>query len=462
MCKGVLISGQDDVFMKILDDLWSSVSGAAKVRVNDPFIGTFTISWLICNWNQVGLLLWGEGKPSERINSFYLYLTTTDFFAFNAIFFSPLVFTLFYLFIFPWVSLFFKACIQVVNGKLYKQAINVELYRVRQQGDLNKARLLSDPDKQFIEQSVQWDLDRKSEILKHMKDRGGRLKSKAVEQGHKAAEAEAIAAEAKSRANIAQHDEEHKKNQTELERQRFNVNSSKLRAAAASHRFPSAYFFIAKLDEILRLDDLQLSLAGLGAVVAAIFGYEDFQGVLDDEGFNNDALSRVEYVYYDSELLAARLEAVISDEPLSGIDLTSEILFDYIILMFDGLPYCFVDLDGLEEKCVEFFEEHSYSMLNHEGVSGAMAESDTIFDEVTLDSMNTVAFDRGFSAKLQADARGSHRRDSSVSGRTMTIEIEITSRLQVGKRALGTFEFHDIHGSLDDMFEPEEMDAEGL
>ena len=207
---------------------------------------------------------------------------------------------------------------------------------------------------------------------------------------------------------------------------------------------------------------MQLSLAGLGAVVAAIFGYEDFQGVLDDEGFNNDALSRVEYVYYDSELLAARLEAVISDEPLSGIDLTSEILFDYIILMFDGLPYCFVDLDGLEEKCVEFFEEHSYSMLNHEGVSGAMAESDTIFDEVTLDSMNTVAFDRGFSAKLQADARGSHRRDSSVSGRTMTIEIEITSRLQVGKRALGTFEFHDIHGSLDDMFEPEEMDAEGL
>lgn len=462
MRKGVHFSGQDDVFMKILDDLWSSVSGAAKVRINDPFIGTFTISWLICNWNQIGLLFFGEGKPSERINSFYLYLTTTDLFSFNAILIFPLIFTLFYLFIFPWASLFVKACLKVVNDKLYKQAISVELYRVRQQEDLNKARLLSDPDKQFIEQSVQSDLDRKSEILKHMKDRGERLKSKAVEQGHKATEAEANASAAKSRMSIAQQDEEHKKNQMELERQRFNVNSSKLRAAATSNRFPSAYLFIAKLDETIRLDDLQLSLTGLGAVVAAIFGYENFKKVLDDEGFNNDAFSRVEYVYYDSEWLASRLESVISDEQIIGINLTSEALFDCIILMFDDLPYCFVDLDTLEEKCVEFFEEHNYSILEHEGVSGAIAESDTIFDEVTLDSINTVAFDRGFSAKLQADAQGSHRRDSSISGRTMTIEIEITSRLQVGKRALGAFEFHDVHGSLDDVFEPEEVDAEGF
>ncbi|MDZ4304095.1 MAG: hypothetical protein U1C13_20940, partial [Pseudomonas sp.] len=123
--------------MKILDELWSSFSGAAKVRVNDPFIGTFTISWLICNWNQVGLLLWGEGKPSERINSFYRYLTTTDFFAFNSLFFVPLAFALFYLFVFPWVSLGFKACLQVINDRLYKQAINAELYRVQQQEGLN-------------------------------------------------------------------------------------------------------------------------------------------------------------------------------------------------------------------------------------------------------------------------------------------------------------------------------------
>lgn len=459
MRKGVFISRQDDVLMKILDELWSSFSGAAKVRVNDPFIGTFTISWLICNWNQVGLLLWGEGKPSERINSFYRYLTTTDFFAFNSLFFVPLAFALFYLFVFPWVSLGFKACLQVINDRLYKQAINAELYRVQQQEGLNKARLLSNPDKQFIEQSVQWDIDRKSEILKHVKERGERLKSKSVEQGHKTAEAEANAAEAKSRASIAQHDEEHKKNQAELERQRFTVNSSKLRAVAASHRFPSAYLFIAKLDESLRLDDMQLSVTGLGAVVAAIFGYESFRNILEDEGFNNDSFSRVEYIYYDSELLASRLETIISDEPFSGKYLTSEMLFEHIVLVFDDLPYYFVDLDALEEKCVEFFEEHKYSVLDHEGVSGAIAESDTIFDEVTLDSMKIVAFDRGFSAKLQADAQGSHRRDSSVSGRTMTIKIEIASRLQIGKRALGAFEFHDVHGSLDDLFEPEEMDA---
>jgi hypothetical protein len=459
MRKGVLISGQDDVLMKILDDLWSSFSGAAKVRVNDPFIGTFTISWLVCNWSQIGLLLWGEGKPSERINSFYLYLTETNLLEFNSLLLTPLAFALFYLFVFPWVSLGFKACLQVVNDRLYKQAINSELYRVQQQEDLNKAKLLSDPNKQFIEQSVQWDLDRKSEILKRVKERGERLRSKLVEQEHKTAEAEANTTEAQSNARIAQHDEEQKKNQAKLERQRFNINSSKLRAAAASHRFPSAYLFIVKLDESLRQDEMQLSITGLGAVVAAIFGYENFKKILDDEGFNNDAFSRVEYVYYDPELLASRLEAIILNEPPSGEDLTSEILFEHITLMFDDLPYYFVDLDSLEEKCIEFFEEHRHSVLEHEGVSGAIAESDTFFDEVTLGAIKTVAFDRGFSTKLQADAQGSHRRDSSVSGRTMTIKIEITSRLQVGTRALGALEFHDVDGSLDDLFEPEEMDA---
>ena len=459
MCKGVQFSGQDDVFMKILDDLWSSASGAAKVRINDPFIGTFIISWLVCNWSQIGLLFFGEGKPSERINSFYIYLTTADLFSFSAIFVFPLIITLFYLFVFPWATLIVKACLEVVNDKLYKQAISAELHKVRQQEDLNKARLLSDPDKQFIGQSVQSDLDRKSEILKHMKDRGERLKLKAIEQGHKALEAEANASEAKSRMSIAQQDEDHKKNQMALERQRFNVNSAKLRAAAASNRFPSAYLFIAKLDEAIRLDDLKLSLEGLGGVVAAIFGYKSFREVLDDEGFNNNAFSRVEYVYYDSELLASRLEAVISDEQFIDLNLTSDALFDCISIMFNDLPYSFVDLDALEEKCVEFLEEHDYSILEHEGVSGAIAESDTIFDEVTLGSINTTAFDRGFSAKLQADAQGSHRRDSSIPGRTMTIQIEITSRLQVGKRALGTFEFHAVNGSLDDFIELEEVDA---
>lgn len=443
--------------MKFLDDLLSSVTGAAKVRVTDPLIGTFVLSWLACNWNQVALLLWGEGKPSERINSLHLYLTTTEFFAFNALFFIPLLFSFFYLAIFPWASLILKALVQVVNDRLYKQAISVELNKERLQENLNKARLLSNPEKQFIEQSVQWDLDRKAEILNHIRNRGLRLESKAIEQAHKAAEAEAVAAEAKSRASAAQHEEESKKNQAELERQRFNINISKLRAAAASHRFPSAYLFISKLAENLKFDDIQLSIEGLGAVVAAVFGYDSFQEILNDESFNNESFSKIEYIYYDSERLASRLESIVADEQLSSKTLTPDMLFDHILMLFDDLPYSFVDLDALEEKCIEFFEDNRYSLLEHEGVSSAIAESDTIFDDVTLDFVRTVAFENGFSAKLQAEAQGSHRRDSSIPGRTMFLDIEIKSRLQVGKQALGAFEFNYVHGSLDDCFEPDEV-----
>lgn len=94
--------------MKVLDDILASLSGVAKTRVSDPFIGTFTISWIICNWNHIALLLWGGGTVSDRVNEFQKYLSLTGLFGFNSVFVIPLMLALFYLFAFPWLSLVFK------------------------------------------------------------------------------------------------------------------------------------------------------------------------------------------------------------------------------------------------------------------------------------------------------------------------------------------------------------------
>jgi hypothetical protein len=447
--------------MKILDDIWASVSGTAKLRVSDPFIGTFIFSWVVCNWNHIGLLLWGEGKVSDRIDTFNKFISGSEFFAFNTIFFVPLTFAVFYVLAFPWVSLFFKFILKAVDGKLHGQAVETELEKVEKQERLNRARLKSDPDKQFLEQDLKFEIDRKLEVLEHLKERTRRIKNRADESAAALAEAEAKAAEAKSKARIVQLEESSRKKQMDLEKQRFNVNAAKLKSAMASQRLPSAYFFMSKIDESLKSDGVRLSLTAVGEVVAAIFGYKDFQAIMDDEGFNNDALSKVEYVYYDSEELASKLEGIVFGEQSANEDLTSDLLFDHVLMMFEDLPYILLDLDGLEEKCVEFFGDNRYSILDAEGVLGAIAESDTIFDDVEFDHLITVVYERGFAAKVKAYAQGHHRKDGSVQGRTMSIVVDVKSHLKVGSRALGEFEFFEASGTLDDFHEPEDETANG-
>ncbi|GLO54788.1 hypothetical protein PPUJ20066_08240 [Pseudomonas putida] len=442
--------------MKFLDDVWESVSGAARVRVSDPFMGAFLVSWVVCNWNHIGLLLWGEDKVSARINAFSEYISGSSFFAFNSIFFVPFLFSVFYVLVFPWLSLFFKFLLRSVNGKHHRQAIGVELEKITQQEELNKARLRSDPDKPFLGQTLEYEVERKSEILKHLSHRTSRFKNMAAEAAARLIEAEAGAAEARSKANVARLEEVSKKKQVDLESIRFNVNTSKLKSVLASQRFPSVYFFMSKIEESFRSDDVHLSLTTVGEVVAAIFGYKNFQLIMEDEGFNNDAFSKVEYVYYDSEKLAARFEDIVSADQAGNEELTSDLLFEHVRMVFDDLPYDLVDLDGLEERCLEFFEDHKNSILDENGVSGAMAESDTIFEEIHFEEIHSIVFARGFSAKIQAYAKGHHRKDSSVSGRTMSIEIEIGSRLQVGGRALGGFDFFEVHGTLEDFYDPED------
>ena len=39
--------------MQVLDDIWSSIKGNSKARVRDPVIGTFIVSWAVCNWGFV-------------------------------------------------------------------------------------------------------------------------------------------------------------------------------------------------------------------------------------------------------------------------------------------------------------------------------------------------------------------------------------------------------------------------
>lgn len=436
---------------KMLEDIWSSVIGNTKTRINDPFIGTFLCTWVLCNWNYLALLFWGEGSAVERISAFYIFLTQTTVleFGWNSLLTTPLAITLFYLFAFPWLSLLIKSVQRKAIDKLHEQAVGIETSKATQQLTLNKEVLKANPDKPFLEQMVKQDLEKKEEVLKHLRLRTERFTAKAEQAQERLKEQEANTREAESRADIANVDKDKKIKQVELDKLNFSVNTAKAKAAKASHRYPSAYYFMSKISTSLKNDGVYISVETSGEIVAALFGYDSFEHLLADKDFNNESLADVKYIYYDEDL-STHLETVVQQYESHNEDVTSDLIFDHLMELFDADPIELVALDRLEQYAVEKIEEDPYSFVHEEGLSGAIAESNTTFEDFEDIHTTGADYDDGFVAEIQLSASGSHYRDSDVPGRTMTITVDVQANVIIGKYGLTSLQVGEANGTLDE------------
>ena len=445
--------------MKFLDDILQSISGNTKTKVEDPFIGAFLGSWIICNWSRLAILIWGDGTAAERIKALVDYFENTDFLGWNTVFVIPLCMALLFLFAFPWASLVLKSLQRFASERLHQQAVSIEVAKVKQREVLNKQRLLADPEKRFLEQSVQLDIDRRKEIIEQLKLRGIKRKEQAEAAIAASEVALATAREAKSRANQEELEEEKKQKGAILERQRFKVASARIKSAQASNRFPSSYSFMLAIEESLKEDHVQLSLAGLGEVVAMVFGYENFHSLINDENFNNERLSKVSYIYYDPKEFAVALEAIVQDENSDNENLESDLLFDHVISVFESLDYKMLAEDQVEEVCRDVCDNVKYDLLNGDEFSGPIAESDSIFDEIEIGDLERIVFDNGLSVSFSGSASGSHRKDDELPGRDIGFSIEVASAVLVGTKALGEFEVGEVSARLIDYYYDAEEDS---
>ncbi|MBC3436801.1 hypothetical protein N5E96_20425 [Pseudomonas mosselii] len=441
--------------MKFLDDILQSISGNTKTKIEDPFIGAFLGSWIICNWDNLALLIWGEGTPAQRITTISKYYHDLKIFEFNSLIAAPLTMTALFIFAFPWVSLGLKFLQQFANERLHGQAVSIEISKIQQQEALNKQRLLADPEKEFLGQNVKLDIERRKELIEQLKLRTLRFKEKTETAKATSETAAAAAAEARSRANQAELEEEKKKANADLEKQRFGVVSAQLKSAQASNRFPSAYSLMLKIEESLKDDDIQLSLAGLGEIVAMVFGYENFHSLIHDENFNNKTLSLVSYIYYDREEFASALETIVQNETSENENLDSDTLFYHVTSTIESLEYKLLPHDQVEEVCREICESMKYELLNSDELSGPIAESDTIYDEVEISDLDDITFANGLSVTFSGSASGSHRKEYDVPGRDIEFSVEIKSAVIVGTKGLEKFERGDLSANLIDYYEPE-------
>ncbi|MDU0847915.1 MAG: hypothetical protein E7B07_02405 [Enterobacter asburiae] len=435
--------------MKFLDDIFTSIAGNAKTKINDPFIGTFFCAWLICNWRQLSLLFWGNGKASERINLFYNYISETPLLGWNQLFTIPFCIAAFYLFIFPWFSFCINFLQHWANESLHKQAVDIELIKINHQKNLNKEKLKSNPNKQFLEQLVQQDINKRNVVLEHLNERTSRLQQKTLEAKSMAKEQEALAQEALNKEYISKIDLEKKIKQAELEKIKFESDSAKARATQATNRFPSAYYLMQTVESSLSQDGIHLSLNALSSIIASLFGYEDFESLVNDKDFNNETLGKVKYVYYDDEL-AKRLEQIVDDENSDNENLTADFIFEHLESLFEEQPFKLISGDLLAESCRDEFESYPFDIFDNEGTAGAIAMSNTIFENIEDINLESYSFENGFYAEISANASGEHRKEVGVPGRSMTISVTMECNVLVGKFGLGQIEQGAVIGTLDE------------
>lgn len=235
-----------------------------------------------------------------------------------------------------------------------------------------------------------------------------------------------------------------KQRREDSEKQRFEEHTAIHRATLASHRFPATYYFMDLLSNSLKEDNVVLSLSALSSCVAAIFGYKTVDELINDKEFHNDNLKLLKYIVLDDDL-TKKLDSICEQEGSDNEDVTPDLLFDHIYGLFDELPYELLSDESLAEIISERINTDAYDLLQSDDLSGSMAETDTIFDEIILE-MDDFSLNDSFDVKLSGYASGSHRREEGVHGQDLTVHVEASCLPVLGSFGLKDYEL-EISGS---------------
>lgn len=215
--------------MQALDDIWASIKGNTKTRIKDPIIGTFIVSWSFCNWDKLATLFFGSKKVDERIEalSTSMSVLTNPSLAIKDIdlILLPSIVTIGYLFILPGLSLWVKNKQKNAFISQHSFTVDLDIEQAKKQWQLNKERLRSNPEKEFLTKDVELDIQQEKDRI----ERRNRIKHYIDK---KADSAQALAKKIKSEAEIKQaiaqkqqFELEEKQRKGDREKQRFEEQS---------------------------------------------------------------------------------------------------------------------------------------------------------------------------------------------------------------------------------------------
>lgn len=96
----------------MLKEILPSFKKSFEDRLSNPILGTFGIAWLIVNWRLLAILLFSNKSIEDKIDSIGLNYADWHF-----LLLYPLLFTVVYLVIFPWLLLGIQLLQEKANGQ---------------------------------------------------------------------------------------------------------------------------------------------------------------------------------------------------------------------------------------------------------------------------------------------------------------------------------------------------------
>jgi hypothetical protein len=430
--------------MQILDDIWSSIKGNTKTRIKDPIVGTFIVSWSFCNWDKLATLFFGSQKVDERIETLSesMSVLTTPSIAYKDIdlILLPSIITLGYLFFLPLLSLWVKEKQKNAILSQHNFTVDLDIEQAKKQWLLNKERLRSNPDKEFLTKDVELDLQREKDRI----ERRNRIKDYINKKAEAAsAITEKAITETEIKKDIAKKQQleiEEKQRKGDREKQRFEEQSAVHNATMASNRFPAVFYFMDLLSNSLKNDGIIVSINAISSCIAAIFGYENFDSLLQDKNFTNETVKDLKYIYLREDLIK-ELDAIVEIEQSENEDFSSGLIHDHIYELFTVLPFQILSEESIVESVHEDINENQSDIINSEELSGPIAEADTFIEEIELDIID-VEFDpdSGLHIVLSGSGNGPHIKESDVGGRGLSININATCEPILGKYGLKDYE----------------------
>lgn len=434
--------------MQALDDIWASIKGNTKTRIKDPIVGTFIVSWSFCNWDKLATLFFGSQKVDERIEALSVSMSVLNnpsiVYKDIDLILLPSIITLGYLFVLPILSLWVKNKQKNVIISQHSFTVDLDFEQAKKQRQLNKERLRSNPEKDFLAKDVELDIQQEKDRI----ERRNRIKDY-IDKKTEAASVilEKARAEAEIQKKIAEKQQleiEEKQRKGDREKQRFEEQSAVHSATMASNRFPAAFYFIDLLSSSLKNDGIVVSTNAIASCIAAIFGYDNFDSLLQDKNFTNETVKDLKYIYLHDDLIK-KLDSIVEIEQSENEDFSSGLIHDHIYGLFDNLPFQILSQESIVESVHEDITENQYDMINSDEFSGPIAEADTLIEEIELD-ISGVEYDEetGLHISLSGSASGPHRKEYDVGGRGLSVNVNATCEPILGRFGLKNYTL-EIH-----------------
>lgn len=401
-------------------------------RLGPPILGAFITAWVILNWEHLLLLFWGNGQLEERIEMFKHAIDQSWYRKYCA----PAALALFYLLIMPYLSLVVSALQRHARKNSHNLRVNAEKQLLQAERELSVARVLADPNKNFIEEHAKQNLMRERLHLEKIQ----------AEAEKKQADAEiAMSKATKEKANRAEN--EVRVQRAEKEKIELELASKIQRAKIASNRYPAIHMIMQFLDSALKDDGISLSFQEITSITTILFGYSNFEKLVNDPRFNNETINKLLGVLYDPETLSEEIHHLLDDNQQVLEHFDPSYLYDYF---YEHPQLKLFTKESLDDMAMSFIEGHEYDFFNYDEVISTMAETNSIYSEVANIEFNKSGLnERGYTASFLVTIKGRERRDTSIAGMfPIDINVMLRAPLILGEKGFGQLDIENIDAKV--------------